>query len=247
MWMWDNSSIDGESCDASDCVDDFDTDTVLEMYHYANGTFMELNGYMDDAIREYQDAISFNPEDGYYHYTLGVALLKNGQYNEAFKELSEALMLNPDNYEARCALADVHNEVGQNLGLEGRVEEAVAEFREAIAIDPAFPEYHYRLGMALIDAGHRAATAGNAKSVATSPAIFRDAITELRKTIVMDPDNAEARLNLGMALAMNGSERALDEGIMMLSKILDADPFNDEARHCLNYARGKKSKVSEYC
>ena len=65
------------------------------MYHYTNGTFMELNGYLDDAIREYQEAISFNPQEGFYHYNLGVALLKNGQYNEAYKELSEALKLEP--------------------------------------------------------------------------------------------------------------------------------------------------------
>ncbi len=78
MWMW-NSSTDcyhrsfssgsvkkdarDESNDAGDCIDDCDTDTVLEMYHYTNGTFMELNGYLDDAIREYQDAISFNPHE----------------------------------------------------------------------------------------------------------------------------------------------------------------------------------------
>ncbi len=74
---------------------------------------------------------------GFYHYNLGVALLKNGQYNDAFKELSEALKLNPDNFEARCALADVHSELGRSLGLEGRTEEAIAEFREAIAINRA--------------------------------------------------------------------------------------------------------------
>lgn len=255
MWMWDSSTgcdrrtfssggvkkdVRDEPGDAGDCVDDYDTDTVLEMYHYTNGTFMELNGYLDDAIQEYQDAISFNPQEGFYHYNLGVALLKNGQYNEAFKELSEALKLNPDNLEARCALADVHCEIGMNLGLEGRTEEAVTEFREAIAIDPGYPEYHASLGKALLEIGQ-------ASTGATGSAVLREAVAELRKALAMDPDCMDARLNLGVALTMNGSERTLDEGICMLSTILRADPLNEEARYCLDYARSRKNKVSRYC
>jgi tetratricopeptide (TPR) repeat protein len=232
-----------EPSEAGDCVDDYDTDTVLEMYHYTNGTFMELNGYLDDAIREYQDAISFNPQDGFYHYNLGVALLKNGQYNEAFKELSEALKLNPDNLEARCALADVHSEIGRSLGLEGHTEEAIAEFREAIAMDPCYPEYHVNLGKALLEIGQASAGATGM----TGSAALREAVAELRKALAMDPDCMDARLNLGTALTMTGSERALDEGIFMLSTILRADPLNEEARYCLDYARSRKNKASWYC
>jgi tetratricopeptide (TPR) repeat protein len=252
MWMWDNSSIDnerrsrgivGKTCgkdDAGDCVDDYDTDTVLEMYHYTNGTFMELNGYLDDAIREYQDAISFNPQEGFYHYNLGVALLNNGQYNEAFKELSEALKLNPDDLEAKCALADVHSELGRNLGLEGRTEEAVAEFREAIAIDPGYPEYHASLGKALLEIGQTF-------TGASGKAVLMEAVAELRKALAMDPDCMDARLNLGVALTLNGTGRTLDEGISMLSTILQADPLNDEVKYCLDYARSMKNKPPRYC
>jgi len=50
-----------------------------------------------------------------------------------------------------------------------------------------------------------------------------------------------------LALTVNGSERTLDEGISMLSTILQADPLNDEARYCLDYARGRKNAVSRYC
>jgi tetratricopeptide (TPR) repeat protein len=259
MWTWDNSSIDcerraafssgtlgGEKCgevnDAGEGIDDCDTDTVLEMYHYTNGTYMELNGFLDDAIREYRDAISFNPHEGFYHYNLGVALLKNGQYNEAYKELSEALKLNPEDFEARCALADVHCELGRNLELEGRTEEAIAEFREAIAIDPEYPDYHVNLGKALLE------IVQNAFCVAgvTGREVLREAVAELRKALTMDPDCIDARLNLGMALTIDGSGRALDEGISMLANILQADPLNEEARRCLDYARGLKTKATRY-
>ncbi|OPY25288.1 MAG: photosystem I assembly protein Ycf3 [Methanocella sp. PtaU1.Bin125] len=256
--MWDNSSIDCErrdgfstghfggnvsGLDASECVDDYDTDTVLEMYHYTNGTYMELNGFLDEAIREYRDAISFNPHEGYYHYNLGVALLNNGQYNEAFKELSEALNLNPDDLEARCALADVHSELGRSLALEGRTEEAIAEFREAIAIDPCYPEYHVNLGKALLEMGQSpACPRGGAGRT-----VLAEAVAELRKALDLDPDCVDARLSLGVALAEKGPARAVDEGIVMLSAILQADPLNEEARHSLDYARGRKSTVLRHC
>jgi tetratricopeptide (TPR) repeat protein len=259
MWTWDNSSIDCEfragfssgspgdnACgmdDAGDCFDDYDTDTLLEMHHYSNGIFMELNGCLEEAIIEYQDAISFNPQEGYYHYNLGVALLKNGQFNEAFKELSKALKLDPDDMEAQCALADVHNELGMSLGLEGNPEEAVAEFREAIAIDPCYPEYHVNLGKALLEIGK---TPDRAAGAAGMPVLV-EAVTELRKALAMDPDCMEALLNLGMALTMNGSERTIDEGISMLSTVLQADPFNDEAQYCLDYAMCMKNEASRCC
>lgn len=254
MWLRFESFIDGDgrtafasgrkekacgeinaACDVDDCG----PDTVLEMYHYTNGTFLELNGFLEDAIYEFREAVSICPTDGFYRYTLGVALLKNGQYNEAYKELTEALRLDPDNFEARCALADVHGEIGRNLELEGRIEAAAEEFREAIAMDPEYPDYYASLGRVLLEIGKESATIAGA----TCREAFAEAIRHLRSALRLDPNCMDARLNLGMALTMYGSGRALDEGIMMLSSVMQADPYNDEARSCLDYARKIKSRA----
>jgi tetratricopeptide (TPR) repeat protein len=257
MWLWENSFIDCErgtafascpkeeacgdlnaACDADDC----DPDTVLEMYHYTNGTFLELNGFLEDAIYEFREAVSICPTDGFYRYTLGVALLKNGQYNEAYKELTEALRLDPDNFEARCALADVHGEMGRNLELEGRIGAAAEEFRVAISMDPEYPDYYACLGRVLLEIGKNPALVAGAIGRET----FAEAIRHLRSALRLDPDCTDARLNLGRALTMDGSGRALDEGISMLSSVLQADPFNDEARSCLDYARKIKGRAINY-
>jgi tetratricopeptide (TPR) repeat protein len=261
MWMWDDSFIECErrtasasglkEADASASglkeaacgtlnagyeADDCDPDTVLEMYHYTNGTFLELNGFLEDAIYEFREAASIRPADGFYRYTLGVALLKNGQYNEAYKELTEALRLDPDNFEARCALADVHGEIGRNLEMEGRIEAAAEEFREAITMDPEYPDYHACLGRVLLEMGKRpASTAGEDA--------FSEAVRHLRSALQLDPDCMDARLSLGRALTMEGSGWALDEGIIMLSTVIQNDPFNDEARSCLDYARKIKGRA----
>jgi tetratricopeptide (TPR) repeat protein len=254
MWLWENSIIDcerreafasgpkeespvglGAACEADDC----DSDTVLEMYHYSNGTFLELNGYLEDAIYEFREAVSIRPADGFYRYSLGVALLKNGQYNEAFKELTEALRLDPDNFEAKCALADVHGEIGRNLEIEGRIEAAAEEFREAISMDPEYPDYYALLGRVLLEMGRSSASAAGTMG----KDVFSEAIRHLRSALRLDPDCMDARLNLGRALTMEGSGRELDEGIYMLNSVLQNDPFNDEAKSCLDNARKIKGRA----
>jgi tetratricopeptide (TPR) repeat protein len=225
--------------DAAFEVDDFGPDTILEMYHYTNGTFLELNGFLEDAIYEFREAINICPADGFYRYTLGVALLKHGQYNAAYKELTEALKLDPDNFEARCALADVHGEIGRSLEMEGRHEDAVEEFREAISMDPESPDYYACLGRVLLALGENSVPAAGT----TRNSALNEAIKHLRSALRLDPNSLDARLNLGMALARKGTGRALDEGITLLSSVVQIDPFNDAARSCLDSAcklRGQK-------
>ncbi len=254
MWMWDNSLIDCErraafvsgpkegaygeidgSCGADDCS----PDDVLEMYHYTNGTFLELNGFLEEAISEFRETVSICPTEGFYRYTLGVALLKNGQYNDAYNELTEALKLDPDNIEARCALADVHGEIGLNLEMDGRIEAAADEFREAVSMDSEYPDYCVSLGRVLL----KICRNPTVESSTTRSAYFAEAIRYLRLALRLDPDCMEARLNLGRALTMDDSGRSLDEGITMLSSVLQTDPFNDDVRSCLDHARAIKGRV----
>ena len=225
--------------DAACEVDDCGSDTVLEMYHYTNGTYLELNGFLEDAIHEFRETVNICPADGFYRYILGVALLKGGQYNAAYKELTEALRLDPDNFETRCALADVHSEIGRSLELEGCIEAAEEEFREAISLDPEYPDYYACLGRVLLGRGKNSPRAGGAMGNVT----LTEAIRHLRSALRLDSNCHDARLNLGMALATKGTGRALDEGITMLSSVLQVDPFNDVARSCLDSAcklRGQK-------
>jgi superkiller protein 3 len=66
---------------------------------------------------------------------------------------------------------------------EGQVEQAIASYRKAIALDPKLASAHYNLGNAL---------AGKGK--------VEEAIECYRKAIALDPKNASAHNNLGLAL-----------------------------------------------
>ena len=205
------------------CNGGCDLNSFLETYHYSNGTNLEINGYLDDAISEYREAIALNPGEGFYRYNLGVALLKNCQYNDAYKELLEAVRLNPEYFEARCALADVNSAIGFNSLAIGRYDEAAESFLEAISIDPGFSNYHNGLGCTLMGIA-RSNAAG------TDQKCLESAIRELMAAIDMDGENREARTNLCTALRLCTSEKLQAEGLEFLSKILEADPFDESVR-----------------
>jgi tetratricopeptide (TPR) repeat protein len=86
--------------------------------------------------------------------------------------------------------AAAHADLGSELFLQGRLDEAIAEFREALQIDPSDPDAHFDLGKTLWQEGRA-----------------REAIDEYRRALASDPSDAEARANLGVALFEFG-ERA---------------------------------------
>lgn len=221
--LLEGASFDGRS------IEECDIDTVREMYHYTNGTVLELNGHIEDAIREYRETIKINPREGFYHYNLGVALLKNDEYNEAFKSLTEALSIDPEDFEARCALADVHMALGNNLLIGGMYEDAAAEFESAISIDPEYAEYHYCLGCALI----RAIGSELSGMIPVEYVSIESSIKELRTTLKLDPEHTEARKCLGKALTLSRSEQDRKEGLGILTELLASDPLNEDLRQLL--------------
>ena len=82
------------------------------------------------------------------------------------------------------------NNLGMALALDGRIDEALAHFREALAIDPGRALSHYNIGFTLSHQGKP-----------------REAIGYLRESLRLHPADADAHFALGMALAATG-ERA---------------------------------------
>ena len=76
-----------------------------------------------------------------------------------------------------------HIDRGNALFGQGKLDEAIAEYRAAIRIKPDFAEAHYNLGVVLANQGK-----------------LDEAIAEYREAIRIKPDFAEAHYNLGSAL-----------------------------------------------
>ena len=78
---------------------------------------------------------------------------------------------------------DIHYETGRQYALEGMVDEAIMEFKEAERADPQSEHVHFALGILYAKKG-----------------IVEEAVKELEKTLQINPKNADARKRLRQIL-----------------------------------------------
>jgi tetratricopeptide (TPR) repeat protein len=81
----------------------------------------------------------------------------------------------------------VHNNLGIVLADQGKLDEAIAHFSEALRIDPNYAEAHYNLGLALVGQGK-----------------LDEAIAHYSKALRIKPDYTKARDNLRLTLVKRG-------------------------------------------
>jgi tetratricopeptide (TPR) repeat protein len=167
-------------------------DAGLATYHYVLGIALkESGGQPDEVIAEYRVAIksaSRNDESlATYHYGLGTALKESGgqlddviaEYRAAIKSASDK-NVNLAIYHGALAFA-----LGQKVGSDGTVNEAIAEYNSAIAINPKYSWARNNLGTIFQKQGK-----------------LDDAIGEYRQAIADDPGNEAAKGNLERALKL---------------------------------------------
>ena len=121
--------------------------------------------------------------------------------------------------------AEAHYEVGSVLLGEGRVQEAVEQYEQALRIKPDYGEPHNNLGVALVRLGR-----------------VEEGIEHLEQALRLNPDYAEAHYNLGLALAKTGRT---DEAITQYKQALRLKPDYAEAHYNLGIALGQVGRVPE--
>ncbi|MBE2212772.1 MAG: tetratricopeptide repeat protein [Opitutaceae bacterium] len=105
---------------------------------------------------------------------------RNRDYHTAVDLWADTVARHPGNTRA-------HTNLGTALAQEGRVEEAMASFREALRLYPDHASAHYNLGVALAGLGRSA-----------------EAFEHLGAAVRLEPTWADARLNLGNTLVRLG-------------------------------------------
>jgi tetratricopeptide (TPR) repeat protein len=140
--------------------------------HVLTGEALDGLGKTPDAIAEFQAAAKVAPREATIHFGLGYLYWKSHQYDEAKREFENELSVDSSHAQALAYLGDIemkrnnpeaavsllckatklkddiriaYVDMGTIRAQQKRYDEAVAAFQQAVKLDPAQPDAHYRL------------------------------------------------------------------------------------------------------
>lgn len=177
---------------------------ALQALVFAAGTWERASVHRSEETL-WRDTLARNPQSWQAHSHYGAAMFGKGYYAAAMRHFTRAMELKPDNPES-------HNNVALLLAMEGRLDDAIAEYEKAVRIRDE-PQFRINLAQALGAAGR-----------------FREAAEQYRAALAVDPGNVAARCNLGDVLFKMGRP---DEAKAEFAKALEIDPANQRARGAL--------------
>jgi superkiller protein 3 len=108
--------------------------------YFALGNFYSDLGRFSDAAKNFELAVSKDPENYLNHYMYGTMLFRLNKISEASAQFKKALELNSSH-------ADSYFWLGRILLREGKLDEAFAEFERTIKLEPKHIGAYYQLGL----------------------------------------------------------------------------------------------------
>ncbi len=132
--------------------------------------------------------------------------------------LGEKSKLKPD-------LAKAHNNLGLALAGQGKLDQAVAHYAEALRLKPDLAAAHSNLGLALAAQGH-----------------LDQAVSHYAEALRLKPDFAEAHSNLGVALAAQGK---MDQAVAHYAEALRLKPDLAETHNGLGLALAAQGQLDQ--
>jgi len=107
-----------------------------------------------------------------------VLYLSARQHMKAFNDATFAMFQRtPSSYRVHELSADIFE-------VQNRFDDAIAEYRKAIELNPSAPDLHFRLGRALLLQSH-------------SPEVLEQAASEFRLELKLNPEDASCQFQLG--------------------------------------------------
>jgi tetratricopeptide (TPR) repeat protein len=145
------------------------------------GSCLRRLGKVEEAVPYLRRAAELEPGYMDAHWELGLAWSARQQWEAAAEEFIVALALRPNDPSV------IHSNLGKVLGNLGRLDDAIAQFREAARLNPKYAEAHLSLGRALL-----------ARNEA------QNAIAPLQQAAALKSDSLEALRELTTAYATAG-------------------------------------------
>lgn len=140
--------------------------------HYNLAAMLQLRGATQEAVEQYQRALTLRPADATVENALGGALLASHRIPEAIAHLTAAASARPEYF-------DAHYNLGIAQAIAGNFPAAVQELTAAVKLKPDDAGAEANLGAAFAELGET-----------------QKAITHLNRALQLDPGNELARENL---------------------------------------------------
>jgi tetratricopeptide (TPR) repeat protein len=154
--------------------------------YYTLGLIEHQRGNFRQAVEQFGQAIAANPDYTEALLSLSITLNDMGRYEEArtaYGKAAEVLSRDgapPQENMFRGRISNLHTELGELYLALGQFDQAITEYRKAIAVAPWYPDLRIRLVVALREAGR-----------------LQEALSEVDAILAVSPGSAPALLQKG--------------------------------------------------
>jgi protein O-mannosyl-transferase len=187
------------------------------MAHYNLGNTYSRRDQLTEAVEQYEAALRAEPDYAEAHNNLGTVLLRLKRFDEAVAHHREAVRIRPE-YLFLFNLGNAYVDTGQT-------SEAIAQYQQALKLDPNASAAHHNLGLVLQAQGKA-----------------QEALAEFQTALRLQPDYESAEYHLANRLADSGQ---LDEAIAHYQAALRLDPKRVETYNGLGICYAMQGKLPE--
>ncbi|TXT25729.1 MAG: methyltransferase type 12 [Gallionellaceae bacterium] len=174
-------------------------------------------GRVPQAFAIFQQILEAEPGHADALHFLGIIALQSGDKIAAAELIGKAIRVKPTSL--------MHYNLGLAFRAQGKLDEAIASYRRAIALQPGYAEAHFNLGNALQKQGK-----------------LDEAIASYRKALALKPDGVDAHNNLGSALQEQGK---LGDAATCFRRAIALKPGFANAHNNLGIALQKQGKPED--
>jgi tetratricopeptide (TPR) repeat protein len=187
------------------------------MAHYNLGNLYGREDKLAEAVQQYEAALRAEPNYAEAENNLGTILLRLRRFDEAIAHHAAAVRIRPE-YLYYFNLANAYADAGKST-------EAIAQYQQALRLDPSSSAAHHNLGLVLQGQGRS-----------------QEAMAEFRAALQLQPDYESAEHNLANRLADAGR---LDEAIAHYLAAIRLDAKHAESYNGLGICYAMQGKMPE--
>jgi tetratricopeptide (TPR) repeat protein len=225
-------------------------DSSVGVYRYNLGITREALGQRSEALLNYREAVSLDPNNFEFQFKLAAAFYESRKFAEAAEAYRQATLRMPED-------ANAHYCLGVVLQKMGDAAAAAQAYAKALQFKPDFPDAFSNLGFLCVGLGdlqlaekflrralelqpnHVNANC-NLANVLVNRGDTAGALAQCRIALSLDPHNALILCNYGALCTDTGD---LQTAVNALRRSIAIDPINIDARCNLANALAKQGDV----